>query len=113
MAQGVPNAKLDLGTAWAKIRWKQAAWNNNDPGGMGVRTLTSADATIATSYSALAFTPFGPGAAPGGPWLPRCWPVLMAGTTRKVDALYNASGRTEGTNNDHYVDQVSVTVYHP
>ncbi|MCC3679230.1 hypothetical protein LLE81_00275 [Staphylococcus epidermidis] len=113
VAQGVPSAKLDPGTAWAKIRWKQAAWNNNDPGGMGVRTLTSADATIATSYAALAFTPFGPGAAPGGPWFPRCWPVLLAGTTRKVDALYNASGRTEGTNNDHYVDEVSVTVYAP
>lgn len=113
VAQGVPSANLDLGTAWAKIRWKQAAWNNNDPGGMGVRSLTSADATITTSYSPLAFTPFGPGAAPGGPWFPRCWAVLLGGTTRKIDALYNASGRTEGTNNDHYVDEISVTVYHP
>lgn len=112
-AQGVPVAALDAGTAWAKIRWKQAAYGPNDPGGMGLRTLTAGDGTLATQYSGLAWTLGGPNAAPGGPWFPRSLPVALLATARKVDALYNASGRTSGTANDCYVDAIDVMVYAP
>lgn len=113
LAQGVPEAAINSGKAWAKVRWKQSAYSDQDPGGMGLRTLTPADSTIATQYSGLAWTPFGGGA--GGPWYwyPRAYPVALDPATRKLDALFNAGPRTSGTNNDHYVDAVSVTIYVP
>lgn len=110
VAQGISAADLDTGALWGKIRWWQAAFDNNDPGGMGLRMLNGAAGTISTTYSPLAYTLGGSGAAPFY-WFPRSYPVTIPTLTRSVDALYNASGRTSGTNNDHYVDLVRVTVY--
>ncbi|AMO77995.1 hypothetical protein [Pseudomonas citronellolis] len=113
VAQGLSTSDLDTGTMWAKIRWRQAAYDNNDPGGMGIRMLNGAAETISTTYSPLAYTLGGNGAAGAGPWFPRSYPVTLPTLTRSVDALYNASGRTSGTANDHYVDNITVTIYSP
>lgn len=112
VSQGMSSGELDSGTAWAKIRWYQAAFDNNDPGGMGIRTLNAALSTLATTYSPLVYTLGGTGAAPYY-WQHRCYPVAIPTNTRHIDALYNASGRTSGTNNDHYVDDIRVTIYVP
>jgi len=111
VAQGVPGTEIDAGACWAKIRWQQSAYSDQDPGGMGLRTLTAAAATIATTYSGLSWVPHGGGATGPWYWYPRSLPVPLAANTRLLDALYNASGRTSGTANDHYVDVVSVMVY--
>jgi hypothetical protein len=111
VAQGISATDLDTGALWAKIRWKQAAFDNNDPGGMGLRMLNAAAGTISTTYSGLAYTLGSPGTGGPFPWYPRSFPVSVPTLTRSLDALYNASGRTSGTNNDHYVDAISVVVY--
>ncbi|QEY70518.1 hypothetical protein [Pseudomonas denitrificans (nom. rej.)] len=110
VAQGISATDLDTGAMWAKIRWWQAAFDNNDPGGMGLRMLNGSSGTISTTYSPLAYTLGGTQVAPFY-WFPRSYPVTVPTLTRYLDALYNASGRTSGTNNDHYVDLVRVTVY--
>ena len=61
---GMDTTQLDSGAAWANIVWYQAAFDNNDPGGMGIRTLNSSLGTITTSYSPLAYTLGGSGAPP-------------------------------------------------
>lgn len=108
---GVPTADVDSGATWVKLRWGQAAYSDQDPGGMGVRSLNGSNATISTVYSPLAWTLGGGGA--GGPWywMPRSASVSLPTGARSVDVLYNASGRTGGTNNDFYVDDVSAVVY--
>lgn len=111
VAQGVPSAEIDAGACWAKIRWRQSAYSDQDPGGMGLRTLSASAGSIATTYSGLAWVPHGGGASGPWYWYPRSLPVPLAVNTRLLDALYNASGRTSGTANDHYVDAVSVVVY--
>ncbi|WP_425915908.1 hypothetical protein [Pseudomonas sp. GWSMS-1] len=111
LAQGLQVAELDSGLMWAKVRWKQSAYSDQDPGGMGLRMLNASAGTISTNYSPFAWT-LGGGGAPG-PWYwqPRSFPVLVPPGTRSIDALYNASGRTSGTANDFYVDDIEVTVY--
>lgn len=106
----VPAASIDAGVAWARIQWQQSAYSAEDPGTMGIRTLTAADGEIGTSYAGNAWTPFGGGA--GGPWYwyPRSHPVLLPASARKLDALYFGT-RSTGTSQDHYVDDVSLTVY--
>jgi hypothetical protein len=111
IAQGVPQASLETGEMWAKLRWKQAAYGPNDPGGMGIRSLAGDGSVISTQYSGLVWTTGGPNAAPGGPWFPRSIPVTLTPTTRSIDALLHASGRTAGTNNDCYIDDVSIVIY--
>lgn len=108
---GVPTGTIDAGSAWAKIRWQQCAYSDQDPGAMGVRALTAADASLGTVYGPFAWTPFGGGATGPWFWYPRSVPAALPANTRKLDALYNASGRTSGTANDFYVDNVSLTVY--
>lgn len=108
---GVPSGTIDSGAAWAKIRWQQCAYSDQDPGAMGVRSLTAADASLGTIYAPSGWTPFGGGATGPWYWYPRNLPAEIPANTRKLDALYNASGRTSGTANDFYVDNVSLTVY--
>lgn len=108
---GVPDADIDAGKAWAKVRWQQAAYSDQDPGALGVRSLTADDTPLAESYAQFAWTPFGGGASGPWFWYPRCHPVDIGPTTRKLDVLYNASGRTAGTSNDYYADAATLTVY--
>lgn len=112
VSAGMSTGQLDSGNAWASLSWYQAAFDSNDPGGMGVRTLNGSLGTIATSYSPLVYTTGGTGAAPFY-WHRRRHPAQIAALTRHLDALYNASGRTSGTNNDHYVDDIRLKVYVP
>lgn len=107
----VPAASIDSGKSWAKLRWKQSAYSNQDPGGMGVRTLNASNGTISTEYAPLAWTLGGGGASGPWYWVPRSYSVMLPSGTRSVDALYNASGRTSGTANDHYVDNVELVIY--
>lgn len=109
--QGLPSGVLDSGGAWAKVRWQQSAYSDQDPGGMGLRALTSADATLDEQYSGSDWTPFGGGASGPWYWYPRCYAMDLPANTRKLDAIYNAGPRTAGTNNDLYVDIITVTVY--
>uniref|UniRef100_A0A6M3J9P1 Putative von Willebrand domain containing protein n=1 Tax=viral metagenome TaxID=1070528 RepID=A0A6M3J9P1_9ZZZZ len=111
VAQGALIADLDAGTMWAKIRWKQSAYSNQDPGAMGLRMLTAAAATISTHYGPIAWTQGGGGAAGPWFWLPRSFPVDIPSGTRNLDALYNAGGRTSGTANDFYVDDIDIKLY--
>lgn len=108
---GVPTAAVDNDEAWVKLRWGQSAYSDQDPGGMGVRSLNGSNAAISTVYSPLAWTLGGGGA--GGPWywMPRSVAVSLPAGARSIDVLYNASGRTSGTNNDFYVDDVKAVVY--
>lgn len=107
----VPVASIDAGSSWARLRWQQSAYSAEDPGTMGVRMLTATENEISTTYAGSAWTPFGGGA--GGPWfwLPRAHTAKIPASTRRLDALYFATGRTNGTNNDHYVDEITLTVY--
>ncbi|MDF3841113.1 phage tail protein [Pseudomonas citronellolis] len=115
VAQGLSAGDLDTGALWAKVRWAQSSWNSaEDPGGMGIRLLNGANTQLAVGYSGLAYTP-NSGAGGTGPWYwwPRSWPISVQANTRYLDALFNASGRTAGTNNDHYVDSIEVVIYKP
>lgn len=112
-AAGVAASVLDAGGAWVKLRWGQTAYSDQDPGGMGVRALNASNGVLATTYSPLAYTLGGGGANGPWYWFPRSVPVGLPIGTRSVDVLYNASGRTSGTSNDFYVDDVSAVVYSP
>ncbi|CDF82157.1 hypothetical protein PKB_0789 [Pseudomonas knackmussii B13] len=114
VAQGLSAADLDTGTLWGRIRWRQASYDSaNDPGGMGMRAVDGSAGTISTAYSASAVMPVGYTSSFGGIWFPRSFTLALPTLTRSLDALYNASGRTSGTANDHYVDSVRMTVYKP
>lgn len=114
VAAGVPAANLDSATMWAHVKWQQASYDgSSDPGSMGVRNLNAALGTLTTQYDTLVSMPGSAGL--GGPWywFPRSLGVTVPANTRHMDALYNASGRTGGTENDMYVDAVTLTLYKP
>ncbi|HBS80993.1 MAG TPA: hypothetical protein DD989_20460, partial [Pseudomonas sp.] len=45
-AAGLNDATVDSGVAWAKLRWGQAAYSDQDPGGMGVRSLDAGNVML-------------------------------------------------------------------
>lgn len=101
---------IDAGAIWAKVRWKQSSFDSaQDPGGMGIRLLDAAQAQLGLTYSGLAYVP---NCANGGPhyWYPRCLSLPVAAGSRYVDAVFRAD-RSSGTNNDHYVDDISMVLY--
>lgn len=106
---GLTVAQVDAGNIWAKIRWRQASFTNQDPCTMGIRTLNASQVQQSLKYGGLAFVPYGDsGSTPN--WYPRCLPASIPSGGRYVDAIYR-SDRNSGTNNDGYIDDVSVTVY--
>lgn len=106
IALGVPAPAIAT-TSWAKLRWAQASFSATDPGGSGIRLLDASDATISTNYAHLDWLPT------ALVWYKRSYPVALTSSSVKVDALYNASGRTGGTANDQYIDSYTMTVYAP
>ncbi len=112
-AAGLNDATVDSGVAWAKLRWGQAAYSDQDPGGMGVRSLDAGNVMLSTVYSPLAYTLGGGGASGPWYWYPRSVAVGLPVGARSLDVLYNAASRTAGTNNDLYVDDVSLVIYSP
>lgn len=106
---GLTGAQVDAGNIWAKVRWQQASYTDQDPCAMGLRMLNSTPTQISLTYAGIAFVPYGDsGVTPN--WYPRCLPVSIPSGGRFLDAVYR-SDRNSGTNNDGYIDAITVTVY--
>lgn len=108
---GLTGAQVDAGGIWAKVRWWQSNYDSlYDTGAMGVRTLNATPAQITEAYAGLAVTPNSTTSATGHVWYPRAYALDMASGTRSLDALIKVV-RQNGTNNDSYFDDVTMTVY--
>lgn len=94
---------------WARIDWWQTNFNNNDPGGMGIRMLDGTPSQISVAYSGL--VNIITGAADGQhAWILRGFPALIPSGARNIDCLIR-NDRNSGTNNDAYFDDIVFTVY--
>ena len=106
---GLTGAQVDAGGVWAKLRWRQASYTGQDPCSMGMRMLNASQVQQSLNYSGITWVPYGDsGVTPN--WYPRCIPVSLPSGARYLDAVYR-SDRDSGTNNDGYVDAISLVVY--
>lgn len=108
-ATGLTGTQVDAGGIWAKLRWHQAAFSDQDPAAMGLRMLNSTPTQISLTYGDLDFVPYGDnGVTPN--WQRLALGVDIPSGGRFVDAVYR-SDRNTGTNNDGYIDAISMIVY--
>lgn len=108
-AAGISQSELDAKEAWIVERWYQASYSNQDPCGMGIRQLNASQAELSTDYPQLLYVPFGDsGVTPN--WYKRHYSSNVLDSCNYVDSIYR-SDRDTGTNNDGYIDEISVTVY--
>lgn len=109
VAAGLTTGQLDGGNIWAKARWAQASYTNQDPATLGLRLLNGSSTQISLTYGNLGYIPYGDsGVTPN--WHVLALPVDIAANTRYLDAVYRAD-RNSGTNNDGYLDSISLTIY--
>lgn len=107
---GLSGGQVDAGGIWAKVRWWQSSFNSStDPAGMGLRTLTSTPTSQGEAYAGIAWTPNANGTS-YYPWYPRAFAHALPSGARNLDALIKVT-RTSGTNNDGWIDDITVTVY--
>lgn len=109
-ASGMTQSELDASESWVKVRWQQSGYNQSDAGSMGVRTVNSSLTETSLEYGNLNPLPFIDGTIPYYIWQPLVKGLDISSGDEYVDVVYRAD-RTGGTNNDHYVDDVSVTIY--
>ncbi len=114
---GFSSVEVDEQTAlretWLHCAWHQAGFDTvNDPGGMGLRSLTAADATITTTILTDGVTAGGSRLImlPAQTWQPRAESLILAGQTRGFD-LIQSRRRTAGAGIDCYIDEISADVY--
>lgn len=106
---GLSNAEIDAGNIWAKLRWAQAAYTNQDPVTMGIRMLDGTPAQMSLTYGNLNWVPDGnSGVTPN--WRQIAHGVDIPSGARNVDAVYR-NDRNSGTNNDGYIDSITMVVY--
>lgn len=107
---GLTGTDVDAGGIWAKVRWWQASFNSStDPCGMGLRTLDASSVSQGEAYSGIAWTPNSDGMS-YYPWYPRAFALDLPSGARSLDALQKMT-RTSGTNNDGWIDDISMTIY--
>lgn len=110
-ATGLSASELDLAAItnalWARVNWWQSSFiGDNDNGTLGVRTLDAVPAQMSLTYGAmLNMTP------QQAEWIPRSLPKNIVPGVRNIDILYRAD-RVNGTNNDVYIDDITMTIYH-
>ncbi len=101
-----------LREVWIRTNWQQAGFDtSSDPGGMGLRALTSADATINTTI--LTNTTSGGTRItmlPAQTWQPRGETLMFENTARGFDVIQSRL-RTAGAGIDCYIDEISAVVY--
>lgn len=107
---GLSGGDVDSGNIWAKVRWWQAGHNSatGDPAGMGLRTLNASDVSLGEVYSAIVHTPNS--VSPYFPWYSRAFSAALPSGARSLDVLQRMT-RSAGTNNDGWIDDISVTIY--
>lgn len=104
---GLTPAQAWDGVTWAKMRWYQASFGDQDPCMMALRQQ-SGSTILGITYSPLEFVPGGGTAA--GNWHRLASPATVVSGTRTLDIVY-WNVRDTGTNNDGYVDDISLVVY--
>lgn len=107
---GLSDGEVDSGNIWAKQRWLQASYSPQDPGGMGLRKLDALQAQQSLDYNGVVTTPFGGGASGPWYWYQRAMASGVPVGCRYLDSVYRAD-RDSGTNNDCYIDSITLTVY--
>lgn len=104
-AMPAPDAAVDAGKAWGRVRWFQASFNTGtDTSAMGLRFLSSTPSQISQSLAASILI------APTMAWRYRTFSAAAPANTRFIDALITMA-RASGTASDGYTDDISLTVY--
>lgn len=101
---GLSAASIDAGLIQIRLNWWQSSWHDpaEDYGGLGLRFSDSSQTQISIEYASLIAT------QPPFAWVNRSFVLSVPATTRYVDIMYQ-SIRTAGTNNDTYIDDISIT----
>lgn len=94
--------------SWAIVSWHQSSYTDSDPCTLGFRTIDGST-DIKTEYGGIVWVPFGDKSITPN-WFPRSTSSYIEVNASKIDILYR-SDRTEGTNNDGYIDAISAVIY--
>lgn len=106
-ATSLTSSQIASGGYLVELKWAQANYTDqNDNGGMGFRFLDENQTEILTSYAGMVTV------TPGLVWAVRSHVTQVPAETRYVDLLIRAV-RTDGTNNDTYIDGVEARCYRP
>jgi hypothetical protein len=100
------DAAAVAGKLWARCDWWQSSFiGDTDTGSMGIRMLNGTPTQLSLTYSGMInITP------QQTQWIPRGLTVPVPNTGRNIDLVYSAT-RFNGTNNDLYVDDITLTIY--
>ncbi|MCW1937495.1 hypothetical protein OMD46_16325 [Pseudomonas sp. MDMC_285] len=111
---GLSTGDLDTAIAngmWGRIRWWQSSYDNTggtstdeDTASMGIRYLNGSATQLSLTYSGLLRM------NPRLTWFRRSLPISVPSTARSIDAVYR-SDRASGTNNDGYIDDITLHLY--
>ncbi|MEY9098905.1 hypothetical protein ABIA24_001814 [Sinorhizobium fredii] len=98
------DAKIASGDLWGSLTWWQTNFNGtDDPGTSGIRFLDGTPTQINVTYGDVV-------ANANQVWRKRFLSVSAPTGARNIDALQRMD-RTSGTNNDTYIDDISLVLY--
>lgn len=103
---GLSTAAIDAATMWARVNWWQTDFggSDTDTASMGLRYLDGTPTQISLTYSGIV------NEAPDQTWIKRGTAVSTPSGARNIDLVYR-SDRNNGTNNDGYIDDITLDFY--